>query len=67
MTIPNRRGLTDAECHLFEMLRVKLACVFAEIEFGLAERTVDHALPALKTLSDAYNGAVVLRAMMGGR
>lgn len=67
MTASNRRGLTEAECDLFKMLRVKLACVLAEIEFGLAERTVDHALPALDTMRDVNNGVVVLRAMLEGR
>ncbi len=63
----SRRGLTAAEIDLLERLRARLACSVAEIDFGLHEGTVDHALPALTTLSGVHTGAVVLRALLEGR
>lgn len=60
----NRRGLTDEERALLGMLRDRLAVVGKEVERGLAENTVDHALPSLVSLTRVHQGAVVLRALL---
>lgn len=60
----NRRGLTEAERELFEMMHDRLALARDQINFALRENTVDHALPSLAEVERIYHGAVVLKALL---
>lgn len=60
----NRRGLTESERDLFEMLHDRLAVARDRVNVALHENTVDHALPCLQDVERIYQGAVVLRALL---
>lgn len=62
--VANRRGLTDAERELFELLHDRLAVARDRVNFALHENTVDHAMPSINDLEQIWFGVVVLRAML---
>lgn len=62
--MPSRRGLTEPERELFEMLHDRLAVARDRVNVALRENTVDHALPCLEDVERIHQGAVVLRAML---
>ena len=60
----NRRGLTEPERDLFEMLHDRLAVARDRVNVALRENTVDHAMPCLEDVESIHQGAVVLRALL---